>query len=130
MDIGPWVSGGAAAAIVGLLTALAVRERLRRRRRRPRAVEAPNSAYTAQLVRDREDRIRWENMALERLHEINRGEVEGLLERVLTYGAAALRPDERVFLDRMAQLAGPSATPRPPDPAPDRPTLDPPPRWA
>lgn len=92
-----------------------------RRRAKPRVVEPPNSHYSSQLVRDRETRHRWRNLTLDRLHEINREEVERLLAKIESSGLDSLRPNDRLFLDRMAELAG-DAPPTRPDPPTDRPT--------
>ncbi len=51
---------------------------------------------------DRKNRARWEAIDLERLHEINREEVERLLGKVRDEGVRALSEQERTFLDRMA----------------------------
>lgn len=90
---------------------------LRRKRSRSRQVEAPNSYYTPQLVRNREDLDRWENIPLEKVHEINRGEVRRLVDKAKAAGAESLRPNERQFLDHMALVTGPD---RGPDGAPLR----------
>jgi hypothetical protein len=88
--------------------AVAVGRYLRTRRRARRRVrEQPNSFYTSEIVRHNEAKHRWSNIALERLHEINREEVERLIARVEATSVEALRPNERAFLDRMAELAGP-----------------------
>ncbi len=85
-----------------------------RRRSRRRVVERPNSHYTSHLVREIETRHRWHDMALDRIHEINREEVVRLLAKVEAGGAESLRANERAFLDHMAKLAGkrPPAEPR------------------
>lgn len=77
------------------------RERIARRR----VVESPNSHYAAKAVRNLEARERWESMDLDRLHEINRAEVEGLVERARVLGVDSLRKDERDFLERMEEIA-------------------------
>ena len=51
---------------------------------------------------DTETRRRWAAIRVDRLHELNRGEVEGLLAKVEASGVHSLSPDERSFLDRMA----------------------------
>jgi hypothetical protein len=83
----------------------------KRRRARNRVVEKPNSHYTPQLVINREDLDRWENIPLERVHEINRGEIERLVAKAKAAGVESLRPNERTFLEHMAQV-----TPTPPVP--------------
>jgi hypothetical protein len=92
----------AIAVFVGVVAFRVVRARRRPRRR---VVEQPNSHYTSQLARDNETRHRWSNIALDRMHEVNRGEVERLLAKVEATSVDALRPNERAFLDRMAELA-------------------------
>ena len=51
---------------------------------------------------DTETRRRWAAIRVDGLHELNRGEVEGLLAKVEASGVHSLSPDERSFLDRMA----------------------------
>jgi hypothetical protein len=87
-------------AIVGL------RVVRRRRRLARRVVEKPNSHYTSAGVRSIETYNRWRDMDLDRVHEINRGEVVRLLARVDALGTEALRPAERTFMDTMADLFG------------------------
>jgi hypothetical protein len=93
------------AALLGF-AAGAVRVLLARRRLRRRVVEMPNSHYTSPLVRAAEMRHRWHEMDLERIHEINRGEVIRLLGVVDAAGVEALRPDERRFMETMSELFG------------------------
>jgi hypothetical protein len=94
--------------LVAAAIAAAVTLRLIRARRSPRqrVVEKPNSHYTSQLVRNGETRHQWQNIALDRVHEVNRGEVVRLLAQVEAGGVDTLRPSERTFLDRVAELAG------------------------
>lgn len=78
--------------------------RWRRRRRAPRRVESPNSEHRpAPGSTDWEARKAWEAIELDDLHELNRGEVEKLLEKVRDTGIRSLSPEERAFLDRMAR---------------------------
>lgn len=84
-----------------------------RRRARRRVLEKPNSFYTSDIVRHNEAKHRWHHMALERIHEINREEVVRLLARVEATSVESLRPNERAFLDRMAELAGTRPPPEP-----------------
>lgn len=98
---------------------------LRRTRSRNRKVEAPNSHYTPQLVRNREDLDRWENIPLDKVHEINRGEVVRLIDKAKAAGVESLRPTERTFLDQIALVTGPD---RGPDGAPTRKGTSRPPR--
>ncbi|MGH7504922.1 MAG: hypothetical protein ACRELX_04705 [Longimicrobiales bacterium] len=100
----------------------------RRRRARHRVVEEPNSHYNPRLVSNREDLDRWESIPLERVHEINRGEIERLIARAKAAGVESLRVNERSFLDHMALVTQPdlpadesggrrdAPPPRPPQP--------------
>ncbi len=45
---------------------------------------------------------RWQRIPLQRLHELNREEVERLLRKIDESGVESLTPGERAFLDRMA----------------------------
>lgn len=113
----PWffplalLAGLAMALGAGALTRLMAA----RRRRNRRVVELPNSHYTWERVREQEARDLWRDIPLERIHPVNRDEVTRLLARVEAAGADTLRPQERRFLDQMAQIAG--STPAPPAPA-------------
>ena len=44
-----------------------------------RRVEAPNSQYKSSYVLDLEAKDRWESLDLDRVHEVNREEVERIL---------------------------------------------------
>lgn len=92
-----------AAALATVAVLRAARERSRAARR---VREEPNSHYTAELVREGETRDRWHSIALEQIHEINRGEVVRLIARLDASGVESLRPGERTFLDRMADISG------------------------
>ena len=54
------------------------------------------------IMGDRLATARWKGIALDSLHELNRGEVARLLAKVESEGAGNLRPSERQFLDRMS----------------------------
>lgn len=95
-----------ALVVIGFAAAAIARTVRVRRRAQRRVIEQPNSHYTSQIVREHEAKHRWENMALDRIHEINREEVVRLLAKVEATSVEALRPNERAFLDRMAELAG------------------------
>lgn len=88
-----------------LAAAIALRVWQRSRRAKiiaaQRVVEKPNSAYAAPGVVHQVERTRWSNIDLERLHPINREEVERLLEVVDSAGPQALSPRDRLFLDNM-----------------------------
>jgi hypothetical protein len=60
-------------------------------------------AASAGLVGDRMAVSRWKGIRVESLHELNREEVERLLEKVRDSGASSLSTAEREFLDRMAR---------------------------
>jgi uncharacterized membrane protein len=92
--------------LAGFAVAATVRVVRARRKARRRVRELPNSHFTSDIVQNNEARHRWHNIALERLHEINREEVQRLIARVEATSVEALRPNERAFLDRMAELAG------------------------
>ena len=72
------------------------------RRRHRRVVKPTVRRQKAAPVEDGDAVQRWEAIPRERLHEINREELEGLLRKVGKAGAQALTSDEREFLDRMA----------------------------
>lgn len=95
----PWL----VAFLVGVVGGIALHGILRRRKERRiaerRVVEAPNSAHTSELARLRSRAERWRQIALVRLHPLNRREVEHLLGIVATHGATALGERERAFLD-------------------------------
>lgn len=101
-----------AALLASFVLSLAVAGIARRRRQSSeRVVEEPNSHYTSQLARERESRHRWRAIALDRIHEINREEVVRLLAKADATSVEALRPNERAFLDHMAELARESLPP-------------------
>ena len=54
------------------------------------------------VVGDRRAAARWKGISLESLHELNRDEVERLLEKVEQKGVGSLTQPERQFLDRMS----------------------------
>jgi hypothetical protein len=51
---------------------------------------------------DRMALARWKGISVESLHELNREEVERLLEKAEAEGASGLAASEREFLDRMS----------------------------
>jgi hypothetical protein len=77
------------------------REWRRRKIAERRRVEAPNSHYSSTGVRNQEDRERWGDINLGRLHPLNRDEVERLLDVVDADGVKSLSPRDRLFLDNM-----------------------------
>lgn len=84
------------------LVAVTILYRKARKANRKRRVEAPNSAYKSRYVEDLESKERWETMDLGRLHEVNREEVEKLLDKVRATSIRTLTSQERAFLERMA----------------------------
>lgn len=77
----------------------------RRRRRTARkrsAKTSPGSALTARL-KNRRSLDRWRSISVDHLHELNRQEVRSLLRKVEDEGVQSLSPQERAFLDRMAE---------------------------
>ena len=54
------------------------------------------------VVSERSTVESWKQIAIETLHELNREEVERLLDKVDDSGANSLTEDERAFMDRMA----------------------------
>ena len=74
------------------------------KRRHRRMVKRPAPArHESAPVQDPQALRRWEAIPRERLHEINREELEQLLDKVGKLGEGSLTPDERAFLDRMAR---------------------------
>lgn len=56
-------------------------------------------------LKDRTSLQRWKStIPLDRLHELNREEVRELLRKAEEQGVGSLKPEERTFLDRMAQM--------------------------
>ncbi len=70
-----------------------------------RIVEKPNSHYASVLVKNQVDRERWGQVDLERIHPVNREEVERLLEVADVQGPEALSARERLFLETMTSLS-------------------------
>ena len=106
------------ALVVILTVARAIRAPARGKER---LVEKPNSHYTARAVREVEVQHRWNEIVLDRVHEINRAEVVRLLAKARAAGVS-LAPREREFLEQMAEIAGaPKATkgPKPPSTSQD-----------
>jgi hypothetical protein len=70
-----------------------------------RVVEKPNSHYSSAIVRNQVDRERWGKVDLEKIHPVNREEVERLLAVADVQGPDALSARERLFLETMTQLS-------------------------
>jgi hypothetical protein len=73
---------------------------VRRDKRRP--VERANSFYAAPGVRRLVDLERWRGIPVERVHALNRDEVQRLLRVAEAAGPDALSPNERQFLENVA----------------------------
>jgi membrane associated rhomboid family serine protease len=76
---------------------LLVRRNSSSRKFRERAVPVIPIASDADALR------RWASIPVAQLHELNRGEVQRLLEKVRTSGARSLTLDERATLDRFSR---------------------------
>jgi len=70
-----------------------------------RVVEKPNSHYSSATVRNQVDRERWGQVDLDRIHPVNRDEVERLLALADVQGPQNLSTRERLFLETMTQLS-------------------------
>ena len=88
--------------VVAVILATTLYRRARKAERK-RRVEAPNSQYKSQYVLDLESRDRWESLDLDRVHEVNREEVERILAKLKATSVPALTRQERAFLDRMVE---------------------------
>jgi hypothetical protein len=88
--------------VVAVVLATALYRRARKAEKK-RRVEAPNSQYKSQYVLDLESRDRWESLDLDRVHEVNREEVERILKKLKATSVPALTRQERAFLDRMVE---------------------------
>ena len=100
-----WVT----ALVFGGLTAIGCRLWYRRWQRTRisarRVVEKPNSHYSSAIVKDQVDRERWEQVNLDRIHPVNRDEVERLLALADVRGPDSLSNRERLFLETMTELS-------------------------
>lgn len=82
-----------------------------------RILEQPNSYYSSKGVRDQEDAEWYDSIDLDKLHEVNRDEVERLIAQIKGAGIDSLRPSDRAFLERIADLDAPERTGDRPMPA-------------
>lgn len=73
---------------------LAVRWWLRKRRPPVMAAPAPRASTS--------DLRRWQSIRRDTLHEVNRAELDRILEKIRTEGVEQLTPGEMVFLDRFS----------------------------
>ena len=85
----------------GLVTGWLFLRRWESRRHR-RVVKQPRRTRVQVEVLDADALRRWEAIPRERLHEINREELDFLLRKARKAGARALMHEERAFLDRIA----------------------------
>ena len=85
------------------LVMVSVLYRRSQRARRTRQVEAANSEYTSQYVRDLEAKQAWESLDRSILHEVNREEFERTLAKARTSSVRSLTAQERAFMDRMVE---------------------------
>jgi len=76
--------------------------RMRERSMKVRKVERPNSFFKSPGVQDIDAHGRWESIPRDSLHEVNREELDLLLEKIAKVGVKGLSDDERSFLNRMA----------------------------
>ncbi len=77
--------------------------RIWERQRQRRVVKQPARPRKVSIVVDLESLERWKSIPRERLHEINREEVDKLVRKANQSGARSLTTDEREFLDRMSE---------------------------
>jgi hypothetical protein len=96
-----WVPALLTGIVVSVVLRVWYRAHRRRRIAERRRIEAPNSHYSSQLVRNQEDRERWGRINLNRLHPLNRDEVQRLLDVVDEDGIRAISAKDRLFLDNM-----------------------------
>lgn len=68
-----------------------------------RRVEAPNSEYRSRYVEDIEARERWERLDLDRMHQVNRTEVERILSKIKAASIRSVSEADRAFLERMVE---------------------------
>jgi integrase len=96
-----WLPALLVGITIGVVTRVWYRAWRRRRTAERRRVEAPNSHYSSQGVRNQEDRERWGRINRRKLHPLNRDEVERLLDVVDQEGIKAISRKDRLFLDNM-----------------------------
>ncbi len=78
------------------------RKRKYQRQWRPMPTPKAQLAKAARRNDDGKSLERWKSIRLDDLHELNRDEVERLLDKAASGGVDALTPDERAMLDRFA----------------------------
>lgn len=78
----------------------------RKRRRKSRSPSPARSRIRRSKKRDESEALdRWRAIPVEELHELNREEVETLLEKAEEGGVESLSSEQRSFLDRMARAS-------------------------
>jgi hypothetical protein len=100
-----WLLAVFASVLAGIGLRLWFRRWKRARIAARRIVEKPNSHYSSVIVQNRIARQRWGQVDLDRIHPVNREEVERLLALADIQGPEALSPRERLFLETMTQLS-------------------------
>ena len=100
-----WVLLGFALALACAGARLWYRRWRRARIAARRIVEKPNSYYSSAIVKHQVDQERWRTVNLDRIHPVNREEVERLLAVASVQGPQALSNRERLFLETMTELS-------------------------
>ena len=88
--------------VLALVVIVVLYRRVKQTQPQPR-VEAPNSQHGAPQITDVEAKESWEGLDLERMHRVNRDEVERILSKLGATSIRELTPSERAFLDRMVE---------------------------
>lgn len=88
---------------VGAWGYLKIRERRSRTFQRKATPGADPSTLERISGRAARAEKKWEEIRVDELHEINRQEVERIRAKIDRHGAGALTPDERAFMNRMAE---------------------------
>jgi hypothetical protein len=96
-----WIPALIVGMCMGVVLRIWYRSWRKRRVAARRVVEAPNSHYSSQGVRNQEDRDRWGRINVRKLHPLNRDEVQRLLDVVDQDGIKSLSSKDRLFLDNM-----------------------------
>ena len=96
-----WIEAAVALVLGGVAARIWYRHWRAKKIAAARRVERPNSHYSSAGVRNQEDRERWGDITLPKLHPLNQEEVHRLLLMVDSDGIQALSPRDRLFLDNM-----------------------------